>query len=81
MKKILATSATVLSLAACAQANLPNQSEEPIVGIANPASEFCIKQGGKLEIRKDKDGNEYGVCHLPNGLEMEEWEYFRATSK
>ncbi len=37
------------------------------VGVANPASEFCIKQGGKSEIKKDKDGGEYGVCHLSDG--------------
>ncbi|MCG7657353.1 putative hemolysin [Wielerella bovis] len=51
------------------------------VEIANPASEFCIKQGGKSETRKNQDGSEYGVCVLPNGQVVEEWEYFRKHGK
>ncbi|MBX3004684.1 MAG: DUF333 domain-containing protein [Anaerolineales bacterium] len=47
------------------------------VGLANPASQYCIEQGGRLEIRKDADGNEYGVCLLPDGSECEEWALFR----
>ena len=47
--------------------------------IANPASEYCIKQGGRLEIRKEADG-EAGYCHLPNGKVVEEWAYFRAQN-
>lgn len=61
---------TVLS--ACTATN-----QAPSVGMANPASEFCVKQGGKSEIHKNADGSEYGVCILPNGQEVEEWEYFR----
>ena len=57
------------------------KQESPNVGVANPASEFCVKQGGKSEIKRDKDGNEYGVCHLPDGTVVEEWEYFRQHNK
>lgn len=52
-----------------------------MVGAANPASEFCVKQGGKLEMKKDKDGGEYALCHLPDGTVVEEWEYFRQNNK
>lgn len=45
--------------------------------IANPASTYCVSKGGKVEIRKDKDGNETGICHLPDGTQVEEWELFR----
>ena len=77
MKK-LAILAAATALTACAQ----NAAEQPeMVGMANPASEFCVKQGGKLEPRKDKDDNEYAMCHLPNGQVIEEWEYFRANNK
>lgn len=31
-----------------------------------------------LEIKKDKDGGEYAICHLPDGRSIEEWELFRA---
>lgn len=47
------------------------------IGMANPASEHCVRKGGKLEIRKDKGGGEFGVCHLPDGSQVEEWELFR----
>lgn len=53
-------------------------SREPgrAAAIANPASEHCIKRGGRLEIVKDASG-EKGICHLPDGTAVEEWELFR----
>ena len=44
--------------------------------LANPASVFCVKSGGKSEIRKGPAGA-YGVCRLPDGHVVEEWTYFR----
>ena len=76
--KKLAILAAATALTACTQ----NAAEQPeMIGMANPASEFCVKQGGKLEPRKDKDGNEYAMCHLPNGQVIEEWQYFRDHNK
>lgn len=49
-----------------------------MIQIANPASEYCIQQGGTLEIVRDKDGNEMGMCKLPDGTVREEWEFFRS---
>jgi putative hemolysin len=54
-------------------------SLSPTWGMANPASEFCVKSGGKLEIRKGPLGD-YGVCRLPDGQEIEEWAYYRQNS-
>lgn len=45
--------------------------------LANPASVFCAKSGGKTHIRKGPRG-QYGVCRLPNGRVVDEWAYFRA---
>ena len=45
--------------------------------LANPASVFCAKSGGKTEIRKGPRGK-YGVCRLPDGRVVDEWAYFRA---
>ncbi len=45
--------------------------------IANPASEFCVKKGGNLEIKTDGNGSQFGVCHLPDGTTCEEWAFFR----
>ena len=48
-------------------------------GLANPASEFCVAQGGEVEIVSEADG-EVGYCNLPDGTRVEEWEYFRSQS-
>lgn len=80
IKGLMMTVATAAALAAC-QSPADKAGEEPMVGMSNPASEFCIKQGGKLEMKKDAEGNEYALCHLPDGTVVEEWEYFRANSK
>ncbi len=58
-------------------------SDEPAdtttAGLANPASEFCVEQGGTVEI-VDEEGGQVGYCNLPDGTRVEEWEYFRANS-
>jgi len=47
-------------------------------GMANPASVFCERQGGTLEIRTDAESEgQVGICILPYGIECEEWAYFR----
>jgi uncharacterized protein len=45
--------------------------------IANPASEYCVSQGGTLEI-VDESTAQVGYCNLANGTRVEEWEYFNA---
>jgi putative hemolysin len=46
--------------------------------MANPASVFCERQGGTLDIRTDaKSEGQIGICVLPYGIECEEWAYFR----
>lgn len=49
---------------------------EQAVGIANPASTNCVEKGGKIEIRKGKQG-EYGVCLFEDNRQCEEWALFR----
>ena len=61
-------------LAGCAQ---PETPPKPI-GTPNPASKYCVDQGGKLEIRNGANG-QTGWCHLPDGRVVEEWELFRAS--
>lgn len=48
-----------------------------ITGMANPASVYCIDQGGKLSIRNDASGGQYGICVFDDGSECEEWKFFR----
>ncbi|WNU96228.1 DUF333 domain-containing protein [Neisseria sp. DTU_2020_1000833_1_SI_GRL_NUU_006] len=78
IKPIILSLAAATTLAAC---NTLEKESVPMADMPNPASEFCVKQGGKLEIKKDKDGGEYGMCHLPDGIVVEEWAYFRQHNK
>ena len=48
----------------------------PRIGMANPASVFCVQQGGTLRIVRTAQG-EHGMCKLPDGREVEEWAFFR----
>ncbi len=70
--------AILISLFGC---NAPTEQQivddRPSVGIANPASEFCIENGGVLEIRTESDGGQIGYCIFPDGSECEEWAFFR----
>ena len=51
------------------------------VGIANPASTYCVQHGGELRIVTDADGSQRGDCILPSGKTCDEWAYFRNECK
>jgi uncharacterized protein len=68
MRAVLTLSA--LLLAACGGAP-PSASQ-----LANPASEYCVTQGGTVEIVAEGDG-EVGYCVLPDGSRVEEWELYQ----
>ncbi len=68
MKKSIVCLAPALLLGACGTTET--------VQMANPASEYCIELGGELKIEKGEEG-ERGVCHLPTGEVIDEWELFR----
>ena len=44
--------------------------------IANPASQYCIDQGGTMVIQRG-DGGEYGVCIFEENRHCEEWALMR----
>jgi len=52
------------------------ETKEPALGMANPASIFCGERGGELEIRRRTEG-ETGFCIFSDGSECEEWDFFR----
>lgn len=58
----------------------PQQNREQL-GLANPASVFCVEQGGESEIREAEDGGQYGVCVFSDGSECEEWAFYRLECK
>lgn len=78
MNKQLMILAATATLAAC---HTPTEPTTPKIGMANPASTFCVEQGGRLELVKDANGGAVGMCHLPDGRVVEEWAWFRSQHK
>lgn len=70
--------AAALALGGCQHLSPPEPAPAtPMLGMANPASQFCVQQGGRLRIVRTAQG-EVGLCTLPDGREVEEWALFRA---
>ncbi len=79
MWRILVVSLVIVALFITACGALSDSTvtpAEPEAEIANPASEHCADQGGKLEIRDEAEG-QVGYCLFPDGSECEEWAFFR----
>jgi putative hemolysin len=80
-------SVLLLLVAGCSQKQLidngglkaPTIENENLVGIVNPASEYCIEVGGSLKSMSN-DLGQYNLCILADGNEIEEWEHFRAQN-
>ena len=45
--------------------------------LANPASVYCAKVGGRLLLQKRGDGGQFGVCLFEDNRQCEEWALFR----
>lgn len=65
---------SVLVVSACAE-----PVQKPI-GMPNPASAHCVKVGGLLQIKETPNG-QVGICVLPDGSQVEEWELFRRDNQ
>ena len=79
---VLMVAATVIGTAATRKTTTKknnNNSISPSIGMTNPASSYCVEQGGESIIVKSQNG-EYGVCKLKDGTAMEEWEYYRSSN-
>ena len=74
-KRVLFSCLFAFSLLCGCSSKQPAQA----ASIANPASEHCVKKGGRLEIRTEADGQR-GYCHLPGGRVVEEWTLFRESN-
>lgn len=66
----------LLSLSALATACAAPVTPGGGARMANPASQHCVDVGGKLRIDNTPAG-QVGICQLPDGTEVEEWELFR----
>ncbi|SLN20919.1 putative hemolysin [Ruegeria meonggei] len=72
MSRILLSALGLALLAACDE----SLSSDATAQLANPAATYCIDSGARYEIR-DGDNGQSGVCILPDGTEIDAWEYFR----
>lgn len=83
MLRMMILMALVAALAACkSSASTTPESVTPTgsesqIGLPNPASVYCVDNGGVSEIRSNTDGSQYGVCIFPDGSECDEWAYYR----
>lgn len=68
----------ILPAAFVAAATLASADGATLPVLANPASVYCVQQGGRLVIRRGPKG-ETGICVLPDGRRIEEWKFFRAA--
>ena len=78
MRRLLPLLLAMAGLGACGSDTEPTGTTFD-VGLANPASVFCVEQGGTVEIVDEADG-QVGYCNLPDGTRVEEWEYFRSEN-
>jgi putative hemolysin len=46
-------------------------------GLANPASAYCVQQGGILEIARDAHDGQFGICTFNQSNKCEEWAMLR----
>jgi len=71
--------ASIAVLAGCAAE--PDEYEvKGYTSMANPASVYCVQQGGKLETVTENE-ERLTYCLLPNDERIEEWEYYRQNHK
>ena len=54
--------------------------KSPMIGMSNPASVYCVEQGGESILVRSKKGD-FGICKLKDGTAVEEWEYYRENNK
>lgn len=76
--KTILTGIIVFGLTACGVTPTNNDSSS-IVGMANPASIYCVNKGGTSRIITSKNGTEHGMCILPDQTRCEEFAFMQGT--
>ncbi len=73
-RTLILTTSVVLALAGC-RGDASTSARQ----LANPASENCVAQGGRLVIETAGDGGQYGVCLFEDNRQCEEWALLRGA--
>ena len=71
MKRLAFSLCLISPLLGCTEATPPAGTP---VGLANPASVYCVEQGGKVVPSSTLGGD--SRCELPDGRKVGEWEYY-----
>lgn len=83
VKRLVLSVLAMFALVACGDDGEPTDTSisttESSTQLANPASEYCIAQGGTIELVDEATG-QVGYCNLPDGRRIEEWEYYNADN-
>ncbi|WP_298815852.1 putative hemolysin [Chloroflexus sp.] len=72
-----AASPTLAASPTPAASPAPLPTATVIGGLANPASTYCVEQGGRLEIQAVANEGQVGVCLFADGSLCDEWAFFR----
>ena len=54
--------------------NSDSTDDDPVVGMPNPASEYCVENGGTSKTESSQ-GGERGICVFNDGSQCDEWEF------
>jgi putative hemolysin len=71
--------AVILATASMALAGCSGNASTSARGLANPASENCAANGGRVVIETAGDGGQYGVCLFEDNRQCEEWALLRGA--
>ncbi len=67
---------TLGALTACLLTACVAQPQSIRAGLVNPASAYCHVQGGRTLMGYTAEGQQ-GLCYLPDGSLIDEWELYR----
>ncbi len=59
----------------------PLQERYTTIERGNPAVEFCLSQGGVVQVRYEEDDTPYGICIFEDGFECEQWDFLNQTCR
>jgi putative hemolysin len=76
---ILRTLPALALLALAGGCAVPKAAPAAAAQRANPASENCVRQGGRLSIEQGPGGAEFGVCIFDDNRQCEEWALLRGA--
>lgn len=79
--KILLVAFLLIGIMVLASCGSGQSTPTPAAELPNPASVFCEKNGGKVDMRQDAAGGVAGICVFKDGSECDEWAYFRGECK